>query len=197
MNLRPLALFLVTIGITAGAHANVLIYAGTVSHIDTSATTVKSTRKCFVAIDPTANKLLLLRYGNVSGMKQHDTGDVYDIITVPSPRADGKIDESFAFAHPVESQGSTFGYEAVFFHGTEKTIVVSRNGNTNIAAEHPRSLTGTYRITVAFFTSRYQEDNFAVGYDQARSVVANVAQKTIAAVRTDLIALLESRGFSL
>ena len=104
---------------------------------------------------------------------------------------------TFSRAETTQTNGTTFANEALFFHGAQKTVVIRTSGVTEFTSPQAKTLAGTHRVVAAFFATSFREDNFSLTYNQERSVLANIAQKTVDAVKTDLIAELDSRGYGL
>jgi hypothetical protein len=182
----------------ARAHAEVLVYSGSVQRLATSDDPSVQKRKAFVVVDQFQKKFVLVSYGRAAIGKRHDFAAVEDVDFFTFPHADGKLEDGFAATTAQGSfQGqSGGGYSAIFLHGTEVPLVVSVTGDVKNIQARAKVLTGTTAgAATTILGAFYRQDSIKVKFDQKRTIEENGAGSTAAAAIAHVVGVLEAAGY--
>ena len=188
------------------AHAShILVYSGTCVETDNNISAKARTKKVFVIFsvpdDLTAQSLgnsALLFYGNTSSGKKY-LKLTYSLRSTFVVRPDSKRIGSFSMAsvQDVQSDPVFYLHDTFYFRGLETLLPIEMNGNMSITANHPKTLkgSGTY-AGLGLINSSLVTRSFSLKYDQARTLLANAGNKTVAQVLLDLESYVITLGYS-
>jgi hypothetical protein len=198
MKVHTLLLALAAALVTPTSRAEVEVYFGTVKRTANRDDPANEGRKAYIVVDRNQKRIGVVTYGRDSLGKRHDFPTITNVDFLEFGRDDGKVEDVFAFAKVTNSFSDPGGggYNAVFLHGRQIPVIVSVSGTTKNVQPRAGKLTGTIAgAAVTLFGPLFNQDTFAVTFNQKRTVEANGGASTVDATIQQLVGVIEALGY--
>ena len=186
----------VVLGFTSiSAHAEVLIYSGTVRLTDLDLRKRPFVRKAFLVTDPETGSTQIVTYGKVGHIKTREAelvkvGDYFGgALALNGPLLD-------VYSYINKQDEPTKIRESLFLRGYQKSLQVSLNQGDPDKKLRAKFLNGSSRVFITSADSSYVEREISLAFDRERTIDANVSGLTAAAAFDKIVAFLDSKGYS-
>ena len=186
----------VVIGLTSvGAQAEVLIYSGHVRLTDLDVRRKPFVRKAFLVTDPDTGTTQLVTYGKVGRTKTREAepakvGNYFGgALALNGPLVD-------IYSYLETQDAPTIIRQSLFLRGYRKTLHVSTEQGDPVKVPRAKFLKGSSRVFITSSESSYIEREISLAFDKDRTIDVNVRGVTAAAAFDEIVAFLESKGYT-
>lgn len=186
----------VVFGLTSiSAQAEVLVYSGTVRLTDLDTRRKPFVRKAFLVTDPDTGSTRMVTYGKVGRIKTREAelekvGDYFG----GALAFNGPLLDVYSFVD--KRDDPTKIRESLFVRGYQKMLQVSSAQGNPQKKLRAKFLKGSSRVFITSSESTYIEREISLAFDRDRTVEVNIAGKTAAVVFDEIVAFLDSKGYS-
>jgi len=196
---RALPAALLALLLTApAAHAEVLIYSGTVQHLSTMDLPAAQKRKAYVVFDQGQKTFATMSWGKDIIGKRHDIPITTTLDYLTFSRSDGVDEDGYAFAFVQSTLGDPGGggYRGMFFHGARVPLVVSMSGSVKNLEPAAKTLSGVIAgAAVGLLGGQLGYDAYALKYEQKLTIEANGGNSSVDVAMAHLVGLVEAMGY--
>jgi hypothetical protein len=195
MKFTALVLAAVSVFTSLSASAEVLIYSGTVRLTDLDARRKPFVRKAFLVADPDTGTTQLVTYGKVGRIKTREAEPANDGDYFGGALAlNGPLLDIYSFVDKQEVPAVI--RQSLFLRGYRKTLQVSTEQGDPVKLPRAKFLKGSSRVFITSSESSYVEREISLAFDKDRTIDANIRAITPAAAFDEIIAFLESKGYT-
>jgi hypothetical protein len=172
------------------------VYRGTVrfkGDAQTAATFPKIVRSYLLVNYSTRESILILYYTKTTKKLSVNTVN-YRMTRATLPNS--KNATIFAAGEATSTSPDNFQHSCVLIRGNEVGLLIETNPSRR-SIERPRTLTGTALAVLAFPSepTALQVNALAFALDNAKTLAANNEDKSLTAVRDEIVAALEAQGY--
>lgn len=191
--MKVLTAALALLAAALSAHAEVLVYKGTMKRYGPKEAVVVTSRPCYVVVGlATPQQVGFVSWYSAKGKKYHDRLDPLAVRIQQLPQVDGKVVNTYTVAQFTDLGSGAFVNEALFLHGLPVSLVVGAGNATDM---EPKTLAGSHLRIAVGVGYGYDETSFALTYDKAHTIEANIAGRDAVTELNALIATLGALGY--
>jgi hypothetical protein len=182
----------------ATTFAEVLVYQGTVQHLETNDDPPIQRRKAFVVVDQNQRRGAFMTWGRDVLGKRHDFPTIGPLDFVPFPRTDGVLEDGFATATAIRTftDPAGGGYSTIFLHGPRVPVVIAVSGDTKVVQPRAKVLVGTNAgAATTILGAFYRFESYKLKLNEKLTIEANGGGSSVDVEMTHLVGVVEAMGF--